>query len=186
MPVFDFSGASASKAEAKCTYTTFQSNNTTPSADQPIMVLDNKERHWKHHSCGVFTNPVNRTAFEFKEEDGTFTADVLKIDSRFTSLLKWLGDSRINVRLSGANTEDGYAVYRIRETAFGGGTKLSAEDGFLQFMIERLLESNAPAEAEDEAVPVTAPAGTKMTVAGGVVKLAIAEGKDIYIEFPVF
>ena len=35
-------------------------------------------------------------------------------------------------------------VYRIRETAFGGGTKLSAEDGFLQFMIERLLASNAP------------------------------------------
>ena len=71
----------------------------------------------------------------------------MKIDSRFTSLLKWLGDSRINVRLSGTNREDGYAVYRIRETAFGGGTKLSAEDGFLQFMIERLLESNAPAEA---------------------------------------
>ncbi|MST69485.1 sugar transporter [Clostridiales Family XIII bacterium RF-744-FAT-WT-3] len=47
-------------------------------------------------------------------------------------------------------------------------------------------EADAPAEAEDEAVPVTAPAGTKMTVAGGVVKLAIAEGKDIYIEFPVF
>ena len=32
------------------------------------MVLDNKERQWKHHSCGVFTNPVNRTAFDFKEE----------------------------------------------------------------------------------------------------------------------
>ena len=76
--------------------------------------------------------------------------DVVKIDSRFTSLLKWLGDSRINVRLSGTNREDGYAVYRIRETAFGGGTKLSAEDGFLQFMIERLLESNAPAEAEED------------------------------------
>ena len=30
-------------------------------------------------------------------------------------------------------------MYKIRETAFGGGTKLSAEDGFLQFMIERLL-----------------------------------------------
>ncbi|MFR7898560.1 MAG: AAA family ATPase [Ruminococcus sp.] len=74
----------------------------------------------------------------------------MKIDSRFTSLLKWLGDSRINVRLSGTNREDGYAVYRIRETAFGGGTKLSAEDGFLQFMIERLLESNAPAEAEED------------------------------------
>lgn len=47
-------------------------------------------------------------------------------------------------------------------------------------------EADAPAEADDEAVSVTAPAGTKMTVAGGVVKLAIAEGKDIYIEFPVF
>lgn len=47
-------------------------------------------------------------------------------------------------------------------------------------------EADAAAEAENEAVSVTAPAGTKMTVAGGVVKLAIAEGKDIYIEFPVF
>ena len=47
-------------------------------------------------------------------------------------------------------------------------------------------EADAPAEAENEAVSVTAPAGTKMTVAGGVVKLAIAEGKDLYIEFPVF
>ena len=109
MPVFDFSGASASKAEAKCTYTTFHSSHTKPSPEQPIMVLDNKERQWKHHSCGVFTNPVNRTAFDFKEEDGNHTADVVKIDSRFTSLLKWLGDSRINVRLSGTNREDGYA-----------------------------------------------------------------------------
>ena len=90
MPVFDFSGASASKAEAKCTYTTFHSSHTKPSPEQPIMVLDNKERQWKHHSCGVFTNPVNRTAFDFKEEDGNHTADVVKIDSRFTSLLKWL------------------------------------------------------------------------------------------------
>ena len=54
------------------------------------------------------------------------------------------------MRLSGENTEEGYAVYKIREIAFGGGTKLSAEDGFLQFMIERLLASNAPAEEEDD------------------------------------
>ena len=50
------------------------------------------------------------------------------------------------MRLSGENQENGYAVYKIRETAFGGGTKLSAEDGFLQFMIERLLASSAPIE----------------------------------------
>ena len=81
----------------------------------------------------------------------TFSADILSIDSRFVSLLKWLGENHINVRLSGENQENGYAVYKIRETAFGGGTKLSAEDGFLQFMIERLLASSAPAESvEDE------------------------------------
>ena len=34
-------------------------------------------------------------------------------------------------------------------SAFGGGTKLSAEDGFLQFMIERLFASDAP-EEEDQ------------------------------------
>ena len=47
--------------------------------------------------------------------------------------------------------EDGYAVYKIREIAFGGGSRLSAEDGFLQFMIERLLTSDAPSgELPDE------------------------------------
>ena len=55
-----------------------------------------------------------------------------------------------HVRLSGVNREDGYAVYKIREIAFGGGTKLSAEDGFLQFMMERLFASNAPTEESDE------------------------------------
>ena len=54
------------------------------------------------------------------------------------------------MRLSGVNRPDGYAVYKIREIAFGGGTKLSAEDGFLQFMMERLFASNAPTEANDE------------------------------------
>ena len=68
------------------------------------------------------------------------------MDARFISLLKWLGENHINVRLSGENKPDGYAVYRIREIAFGGGTKLSAEDGFLQFMIERLFASDAPKE----------------------------------------
>ena len=153
MPVFDFSGASDKKpgVQSECTYTTFQSNEKETSPEKPIMILDNSSRQWKHHSCGIFTNPIKRTSFEFKEDDGVFSADIISIDSRFVSLLKWLGENHINVRLSGENKENGYAVYRIRETAFGGGTKLSAEDGFLQFMIERLLASSAPAEiAEDE------------------------------------
>ena len=146
MPVFDFNNAPEEKKEVVCTYTTFSSNEKTTSAEKPILVLDNKKRQWKHHSSGKFTNPTKATTFEFEEEDGTVTADILKIDSRFVSLLKWLGENHINVRLSGENTENGYAVYKIRETAAGGVTKLSAEDGFLQFMIERLRASNLPIE----------------------------------------
>ena len=153
MPVFDFSAAPAdeNKTKSQCTYTTFRSNETKATPEKPVLILDNSKREWKHHSCGIFTNPIKRTSFEFKEDDGVFSADIISIDSRFVSLLKWLGENHINVRLSGENKENGYAVYKIRETAFGGGTKLSAEDGFLQFMIERLLASSAPAEiVEDE------------------------------------
>ena len=146
MPVFDFSSAPVDKEEAVCTYTTFKSNNSVPSGDKPIMVLDNSKKKWNHHSSGIFTNPCKRTSFEFNEDDGIVSADILKIDSRFVSLLKWLGENHINVRLSGENNEECYAVYKIRETLSGGGTKLSAEDGFLQFMIDRLLASNAPSE----------------------------------------
>ena len=54
------------------------------------------------------------------------------------------------MRLSGVAQNGEYAVYKIREIAFGGGEKLSAEDGFLQFMIERLLSSDAPSEEEPD------------------------------------
>lgn len=148
MPVFDFKSAPAEGKEAECTYTVFRSNESVPTAEHPIMVLDNRTRKWKHHSTGVFTNPVKSTTFEFAEEDGTISANILQLDARFVALLKWLGENHINVRLSGENREDGYAVYKLREQAFGGGTKLSAEDGFLQFMIDRLLASNAPEEEE--------------------------------------
>lgn len=151
MPVFDFNNTPDSKNQAECTYTTFWSEEAEATPEKPILILDNKIRQWKHHSCGMFTNPCKRTTFEFSEEDGTVSADILKIDVRFVSLLKWLGENHINVRLSGKNREDGYAVYKIREIAFGGAAKLSAEDGFLQFMIDRLLSSSAPEEEiEDE------------------------------------
>lgn len=151
MPVFDFNETTDNKNTSEYTYTTFQSNESSASPEKPILVLDNHKRAWKHHSCGIFTNPVKRTSFEFKEDDGVISADILKIDSRFVCLLKWLGENHINVRLSGKNREDGYAVYKIREIAYGGGTKLSAEDGFLQFMIDRLFASSAPSEElEDE------------------------------------
>ena len=150
MPVFDFSGSTDKKQESICTYTSFRSEETAATWEKPMLILDNAKRQWKHHSCGIFTNQAKRTSFEFKEEDGAFEADILRVDARFISLLRWLGENHISVRLSGKNTEEGYAVYKIRETAFGGGTKLSAEDGFLQFMIERLLASHAPEDEQEE------------------------------------
>ena len=83
MPVFDFSAAPEDSKQPECTYTTFQSNEETATPEKPIMILDNTKRQWQHHVCGMFTNPVKRTSFEFQEEDGEFSADILKIDSRF-------------------------------------------------------------------------------------------------------
>ena len=142
MPVFDFNNSPEDKKETVCTYTTFRSNESTVSPKRPILLLDNQLQAWSHYSCGTFTNQNKRTAFEFKEASGTVSADILQVDARFVSLLKWLGENHIPVRLSGENRKDGYAVYKIRETALGGGNKLSAEDGFLQFMIGRLLASH--------------------------------------------
>ncbi len=76
-----------------------------PQQNQPILLLDNQKCQWKHHSCGVFTNPVKRSSFEFEEDGGKVSADILKIDARFVSLLRWLGENHINVRLSGKNSE---------------------------------------------------------------------------------
>ena len=150
MPVFDFSSIpeNEKKQDPVCTYTMFRSNEAAASPEKPILILDNSSEPWKHHAIGVFGNQNKRTNFEFREEGSSAYADILQIDARFVSLVRWLGENHINVRLSGENREEGYAVYKIRETAFGGGTKLSAEDGFLQFMMERLFASSAPAEEE--------------------------------------
>ncbi len=153
MPVFDFSDSKETKVVSECTYSIFRSNNPVSSPGQPMLVLDNSKGLLKHHTDGLFTNPIKRTSFVFDSDQGEITSDILLIDARFVSLLAWLGENHISVRLSGQDTENGYAVYKIRETAQGGGSKLSAQDGFLQFMIERLLASDAPSEElpdEDE------------------------------------
>ncbi len=148
MPVFDFSSnpKEESAAPASVTYTIFRTDRHTPSPEYPILVLDNSACQWPHHSIGIFLNPAKETAFAFEGPGEKRKADILSLDARFVHLLKWLGENHIHVRLSGENRPEGYAVYRIREMAFGKGDKLSAEDGFLQFMIERLLASDAPAE----------------------------------------
>ncbi len=147
MPVFDFANDDTTKEEAVKTFTTFKSDEAQASVDKPIIVLENKNGDMAHHVKGIFTNPSVRTSFEYETEDGTKSADILRVDLRFVSLIGWLGENHIPVRLTGENTADGYAVYKIRETGVGNG-KLSSEDGFLQFMMERLFASAAPSEEE--------------------------------------
>ena len=153
MPVFDFSSPQEKPAEEKkpgsCEI--YYSESDEASVEHPFMILDHTKEAWPHHSSGFFTNPELRTCFTFETPSGPVEADILGMDSRFVNLIQWLGRNRIHVRLSGQNTEKGYSVYKIRETLFGNGSKLSGEDGFLQFMIRRLLSSRlVEEETEDE------------------------------------
>lgn len=152
MPVFDFSDKPDTKTPSVCTYTIFKSGKSEATPENPIMIIDNSNGAFSHHTNGMFVNPIKRTSFEYVYGSERISSDILEIDARFTSLLKWLGENHIKVRLSGKVTENGYAVYKIREQGFGDSGKLSGQNGFLQYIISRLLASDAPVEevAEDE------------------------------------
>ena len=176
MPVFDFSETPDPKAPAECTYTVFYTANSEPSGKSPILLLDNRGRGFAGRVVGIFTNPVKRTSFEW--EDGGGAADILQIDARFTSLLKWLGENHIHVQLSGINREDGFAVTAMREVAFGN-VKLSAEDGFLQFMIERLLASPAPSPEMPEEEPDETGDDMKLTSIQSITDFMTCAGRTL-------
>ena len=78
MPVFDFSNMQAKKEPVRCTYAMVYSDNDHASPENPILVIDNQKREWKHHSFGIFANPNKQTTFEFEEEDGTISADICR------------------------------------------------------------------------------------------------------------
>ena len=148
MPVFDFNKQKEEKVIAEKSYELVYSSERESNASNPIMILEDKGGILKHHSDGMFEAPTKGTAFAYDNEEKTLH-DILKLDARFENLVKWLGDNRIMVRLSGKSTDEGYAVYKILETGVAvRGAKLSGENGFLQFIIERLLQSDAPSETE--------------------------------------
>lgn len=143
MPVFEFNEKKETE-EIKYTYETFESDKQFADADNPIIVLDNKSGKLVHHSCGMFTSPKKGSAFVLDGE-ANVNEDILRIDSRFLELVKWLGDNHIMVRLSGAAKGGEYHVYKILETGVAvRGAKLAGENGFLQFMMKRLFQSEAP------------------------------------------
>ena len=78
MPVFDFNNTPEEGKISECTYTIFRTNESIANPEHPILVLDNKGKNLKHHSEGLFINPIKRTAFEFKEEKETVSDDILE------------------------------------------------------------------------------------------------------------
>ena len=118
MLVYDSTSTSNTASAFECTYTTFQSNHSTATPKHPILVLDNSSHPWEQDSAGIFANPYKKTAFEFQLDDGVELSNILQIDSRFTNLIKWLGENRIKVKLTGENRSDGYAVYENPRSGF--------------------------------------------------------------------
>ena len=153
MPVFDFNSVKKEIVQVEKTYELVYTSEHYADENHPILVLS--PSHYQYHTSGMFTSPTKGT--QFIEDESNTSTDILKIDARFENLIKWLGDNHITVKLSGTNKEDGYYVYKIRETGISvRGAKLSGENGFLQFMINRLFQSDAPSkettvveEAED-------------------------------------
>lgn len=149
MPVFDFNDKQET-TEIKYTYETFGSDLTYSDKDHPIIILANTKGAFLHHSNGMFTAPSKGSSFNLDGTDSV-SEDILKIDSRFLSLVKWLGDNHIMVRLSGVVKGDQYHVYKILETGVAvRGAKLAGENGFLQFMMQRLFQSEAPSLEEKD------------------------------------
>ena len=143
MPVFEFNDKKET-TEVTYTYKTFNSNKDFADGENPIIKLDNKALKLTHHSLGMFSSPKKGSWFELEGADHE-AFDILEIDSRFLSLVKWLGENHIMVKLSGAVKGNEYWIYKIYETGVSvRGAKLAGENGFLQFMMGRLFQSEAP------------------------------------------
>lgn len=152
MPVFDFNTKAEEPVEITVTYTTFESNRRTADADNPIIVLSNRAGKLKHHSFGMFSSPAKGSWFMLDSEDNSqICEDILKIDARFVNLVKWLGDNHVMIRMSGAVVNDEYRIYKMMETGVAvRGAKLAGENGFLQFMMGRLFQSEVPSNTEKD------------------------------------
>ncbi|WP_035778850.1 AAA family ATPase [Butyrivibrio sp. MC2013] len=124
------------------------SDDRTVDAGRPILTLNDKDGVFEHHLTGIFMDPAK--AFAFDSADPEEKAYISGIDSRFVEFVKWLGINRISVRLTGENREGVFCVYKIRELESGPSGKLSGQDGFLQYMIARLLSGDAVRDTETE------------------------------------
>lgn len=132
------------------TYSTFSSDADDPSPEHPILVLKDQDKRLVHHVSGIFGNPHRRTTFVCGKHANDYITDIKLMDSRFVSLLIWLGEKEKPVRLSGRQTDRGFAVYHIHCVDSSGRNLLTSDDGFVQLVIDRLYSSPAPEELSPE------------------------------------
>ena len=179
MAVFEFNESKKDAVNEVVTYEVFDSNRRSADKDNPILIIANNNRQWEHHSNGMFQSPLKGSGFEFRVDDTIEIADIIKIDSRFVNLIKWLGENHIQVLLSGRNNDEGYCVYKIRETGVSvRGAKLSAQDGFLQFMMERLFLSDPPGPELDEEEEIEGD-GMKLTSVQSITDFLTCAGRTL-------
>lgn len=151
--VFDLSSRKTDiqmKKEQAVTWTVEDSDAETASAEHPILVLADPDRELPHHQNGYFEAPSTRTSFVYRRNGQEKSTDVCRIDRRFLKLYGWLGESHMSLRLSGVQTEEGYAVCKVRAVDPTGKTnRVTSQNGLLQLMIERIFASH-PAVKDEE------------------------------------
>ena len=131
------------------TYSHSEKGMECATAENPILVLKDEEGKLRHHVDGQFMNPSRRTGFEYKLDGTPAFADILLLDKRFEKLYQWLAGNQVHLRFSGAQTPEGFAVYKIRAVNFSGKVQ-SSTDSFLQLVIGRLLESHPEGESDPD------------------------------------
>lgn len=125
------------------------SNQHEASPEHPLFTLSDPERVLVHHTSGVFKKSDHGVVLEYGKSSDQLYAGVRSVDLRFKDLVNWLGETHANVRLSGQQTSQGYAVYKIHAVDATGRHRLKTEDEFLQTVVERLLLSDQSFEPEE-------------------------------------
>ena len=165
MPVFDFAQEKKDAVKAEKTYTLLYSGSRTADAAHPILVLDTSSFPLNGQISGSFTSPLNGTAFE-PDDSGIkgLACNILLLDARFEDMVRWMGENHILIRLNGTVTAAGYAVTGVEETGIAvRGARLAGENGFLQFMMDRLFQCDAPSPADSGNEPAEDADDMKLT-----------------------
>lgn len=155
--VFDFSEQPAEPAAKTADpskgglVTTIESGAGRTDPDHPMFTLSDETGTLTHHVSGKMKKGENGVVLEYGRSSDQLYAPVNSVDLRFRDLVNWLGETARDVRLSGAHTDRGYAVYRIRAVDATGKNRLKNEDEFLQTVISRLLEADPEGFREEEA-----------------------------------